>query len=84
MNKRITAFCLAAFIVATATLCWASEGRDHICFRALDSNQDGIVTMQEFETFYPDGKEKFNQADLNKDGKLTHDEYHDYLGHGSS
>ena len=26
----------------------------------------------------------FRVLDLNKDGKLTHDEYHNILGHGSS
>ena len=29
-------------------------------------------------------KEKFNEADIDRDGKLTHDEYHNLLGHGSS
>ena len=57
---------------------------DHICFRAIDSNKDGSVTLQEFEKFFENGKEKFNEADLDKDGKLSHDEYHSMLGHGSS
>ena len=33
---------------------------------------------------YGDDKAKFNAADLNQDGRLTHDEYHNLLGHGSS
>jgi Ca2+-binding EF-hand superfamily protein len=61
----------------------AIENKDHVCFRTIDSNKDGMVTFQEFKQVYGDVKEKFNMADENKDGKLTHDEYHDLLGHGS-
>jgi Ca2+-binding EF-hand superfamily protein len=62
----------------------ADENKGHICFRVLDTNKDGLVTLQEFEKFYKDGQKQFNMADANKDGNLTHDEYHEILGHGSS
>jgi hypothetical protein len=42
-----------------------------------------MVTFQEFAKFYGNDKEKFNDADMDEDGKLTHDEYHDILGDGS-
>ena len=61
----------------------AAENTDHICFSFLDVNEDGRVTLDEFEKYYENGKAKFNQADVNQDGNLTHDEYHDLLGHGS-
>ena len=34
--------------------------------------------------YFGNDKQKFNEADLDKDGQLTHDEYHNLLGHGSS
>lgn len=61
----------------------AAENTDHICFSFLDVNEDGRVTLDEFETYYKDGKANFNRADVDQDGTLTHDEYHDLLGHSS-
>ncbi len=43
-----------------------------------------MVTFQEYEKYFGNDKTKFNEADLDKDGQLTHDEYHNLLGHGSS
>lgn len=77
-------FLLAPLLVLPAYPCWADEKKDHVCFRAIDVDNDGKVTLQEFEKYYGDDKAKFNAADLDKDGHLTHDEYHDLLGHGSS
>ena len=71
-------------LTSSVALCLADENKDHVCFRVLDLNKDGMVTFQEFEHFYENDKEKFNEADVDKDGKLTHDEYHNILGHGSS
>ena len=71
------------FLISPVTLCLADENKDHVCFRVLDSNKDGMVTLQEFGEFYDDAEEKFSQADVDKDGELTHDEYHNILGHGS-
>ncbi len=63
---------------------WAAEDKDHICFRALDADQDGLVTFAEFEKYYGSDEASFKAADADQDGKLTHDEYHDLLGHGST
>ena len=46
--------------------------------------EDGKVTFKEYEKYFGNDKAKFNEADLDKDGQLTHDEYHNLLGHGSS
>ena len=83
MNRLGAVFIVVFFLMVSSTPCWAGEKKDHICFRALDTNKDGQVTLQEFEKHYGDDKAKFNAADADKDGKLTHDEYHDLLGHGS-
>lgn len=83
MKKAIAMFFMNIFIIFPAILCGADEQKDHVCFRAIDSNKDGSVTFQEFEKFFENEEEKFNKADLDKDGKLSHDEYHNTLGHGS-
>jgi len=75
---------IVILLTSSVALCLADENKDHVCFRVLDSNKDGMVTFHEFEQFYENDKEKFNEADVDKDGKLTHDEYHNILGHGSS
>ena len=82
--KRIVILLLGICIVFSGSLALAGENKDHVCFRVLDANQDGQVTMQEFEQVYKDDADRFKAADADKDGKLTHDEYHDSLGHGSS
>ena len=84
MKKIIAAFFITIFLATSSVFGGADEKKDHICFRVLDANQDGMVTFQEFEKHYGNDKEKFNTADGNSDGKLTHDEYHSILGHGSS
>jgi hypothetical protein len=45
------------------------EEKGHICFNALDSNGDN--------------RGRFNWLDQNGDSELTHEEYHDSLGHGA-
>ena len=84
MNKICVLFIIASFLNVPTSLCWADERKEHICFRTLDSNQDDMVTFQEYEKYFGNDKAKFNEADLDKDGQLTHDEYHNLLGHGSS
>ena len=83
MKKTSAIFLITIFLTSSVALCLADENKDHVCFRVLDSNKDGMVTFQEFEKFYGNDKEKFNDADMDEDGKLTHDEYHNILGHGS-
>ena len=82
--KKSAILLIVIFLTSSVALCLADENKDHVCFRVLDSNKDGMVTFHEFEQFYKNDKEKFNEADVDKDGKLTHDEYHNILGHGSS
>ena len=83
--KILCATILISFVLFVSTsICSANEKKDHICFRSLDSNQDGLLTFEEFEKYYGNDKVKFKKADVNKDGNLTHDEYHSLLGHGSS
>jgi Ca2+-binding EF-hand superfamily protein len=63
----------------------ADEQKDHVCFRAIDANQDGSVTYPEFERFYADSADRFKAIDLDKDGLLSHEEYHEsLLGGGAS
>ena len=84
MKIAIASLFFTIFLTAAVAFSWADEKRDHVCFRVLDSNKDGVVTYQEFEKIYGDEKDKYKAADLDNDGKLTHDEYHDMLGHGST
>jgi hypothetical protein len=83
MKKTSAILLITIFLTSSVALCLANEKKDHVCFRVLDSNKDDMVTFQEFEKFYGNDKEKFNDADMDEDGKLTHDEYHNILGHGS-
>jgi hypothetical protein len=62
----------------------ASENKNHVCFKVLDADRDGLVTFSEFQTVYGDDRTTFDAADKDRNGKLSHDEYHTMLGHGSS
>lgn len=84
MQKAFAILSLALMLTIPFSICPADEKTDHVCFRALDSNQDDRVTLQEFEKYYSGEEAKFKDADADQDGVLTHDEYHDLLGHGSS
>ena len=82
--KPLTVLLLGIFVLFSLSLSLADESEGHVCFRALDENQDGQVTLQEFERVYKHAVDRFEAADADKDGKVTHDEYHDSLGHGST
>ena len=82
--KGVVAVLMVICMISWGSFVMADEGKDHVCFRALDANHDGLVTLQEFERVYKDAADRFKAADADKDGKLTHDEYHESLGHGSS
>ena len=75
---------LALWLAAPAVLSLADENRGHVCFRVVDGNHDGRVTLDEFAVVYGQDAEPFRQADVDGDGTLTHDEYHAFLGHGAS
>ena len=70
-------------ILFTSAFCLAGQEKKHICFKIIDADRDGKVTFQEFEQFFDDAKDKFASIDLNGDGILSHDEYHQSLGHGA-
>ena len=84
MNTKCLILILAMIVAAGTALSWADENKDHICFSVLDANEDGAVTYDEFKKAYGDEKSKFDAVDLDKNGELNHDEYHELLGHGSS
>ena len=48
---------IGIFLTSSADLCFADEKKGHICFRALDSDRDGVVTLAEFEQYYKNDKE---------------------------
>lgn len=83
--KNLKVICMAIFVsFILINFCIANEQQDHICFKIIDADKDGEVTIQEFEKYFGNDNEKFKKIDLNKDGKLSHDEYHKSLGHGAS
>ena len=48
-------------------------------FGNMDPNKDGKVTWQEFKAHFPKANEKvFAAIDLNKDGAIDHDEWHQF------
>lgn len=48
-------------------------------FGDMDANGDGLVTWDEFAAYFQNSEEKvFNAVDLNQDGKIDHDEWHEY------
>lgn len=81
---RILLLSVVAFgILISGDFCLGNEKKDHVCFRSIDSDKDEIVTLQEFAKIFGEDKAKFEEIDLNGDGTLSHDEYHEALGHGS-
>ncbi len=48
-------------------------------FGDMDQNGDEAVTWQEFLAYFPDATEGVYKAlDLNRDGSLDHDEWHEF------
>ena len=84
MKSYFLLFAMVITIFISSVFCFGSEKKDHICFRVIDADKDGKVTFQEFAKVFGDDKEKFAATDLNGDGRITHDEYHQSLGHGAS
>lgn len=84
MKRRCAILLVASLLMVPAIPGGADEKKDHVCFRALDADQDGMVTFEEFEKHYGVDEAQFKAADTDQNGKLTHDEYHRLLGHGSS
>lgn len=48
-------------------------------FGNMDPNKDGKVSLSEFKAHFPKADEKtFSAIDLNQDGAIDHDEWHDF------
>ena len=83
MGNRLTGLFAFAGLLIWAGAHIAAAETDHICFHRIDADRNGKVTFQEFADHYDKAEKKFSSADKNGDGVLTHDEYHDFLGHGA-
>jgi hypothetical protein len=59
---------------------FAVAGQDYSGhFGDMDKNSDSHVTWDEFKAFFNHAEEtKFQEADLDKNGKIDHDEWHQY------
>ena len=84
MKKALFGLSLICILVTWCELGVAGEKADHICFRRIDADRDGKVTLKEFAVHYGTDEARFKAADSNEDGHLTHEEYHDFLGHGAA
>ena len=82
MKKWLIMSCACTMILTWTGFGIAKEGSDHVCFRRIDADRDGKVTMKEFAVHYSHDEKKFKAADRDGNGLLTHDEYHEFLGHG--
>ncbi len=84
MRKALVGLSLFCILVTWCGWGVAGEKADHVCFRRIDTDHDGKVTMKEFAVHYGTDEAKFKAADSNEDGNLSHDEYHEFLGHGAA
>lgn len=84
MRFNLIHIVLVAMLLGWTGLTVAAEEGEHICFRHVDADQDGIVTFAEFSVHYGQDELKFKTVDADGDGQLTHDEYHAALGHGAA
>jgi hypothetical protein len=74
-------------VVVVPVLLWACASLPTYTapFADVDSNGDGVVEWREFKTFYPDADAKaFLEADQNKDGEITPDEWESFVASQSS
>ena len=83
MKKRFIKVVLTAVLVLCITGVYSHAEEEHVCFRAVDADENGEVTYPEFEKVYENGREKFDRIDTDQNGIIAHDEYHKSLGHGS-
>ena len=75
MRKSITLAVISALLWACASLPTYTAP-----FSDVDTNGDGIIEWREFKTFYPDADAKaFLEADQNKDGEITPDEWKSFV-----
>ena len=65
-------FLTALALMTVSGLAWAGSGK--VSFQDLDTNHDGQITLDEAKKA-PEVKDKFTEADANKDGKLDAAEF---------
>ena len=75
MNKRFAMTLLTVLLAACA-----AAPRYQAAFADLDENRDAIIEWREFKGHYPEADPKaFMEADRNKDGDITPDEWRFYV-----
>ncbi len=81
MKKHILFYLTLILLISPLSYCFADDSAEenHICFMRVDADQDGWATLQEFEKFYKGDSEKLQKMDQDNDGKVSHDEYEEYL-----
>ena len=88
MRKSVTVLFLTA-LVAVLTACGhhqkyhQTDLQDPQRFMAhfpdMDADGDGLVSGREFKTYFPDADDNvFKALDLNADGSVDHDEWHEF------
>jgi hypothetical protein len=76
MKYRACAILMAAALLAAC----ASLPPYDAAFSEVDRDHDGIIEWREFQGYYPDADPKsFLEADRNKDGDITPDEWRSYI-----
>ena len=77
--KRLILTILLALCLAAPGVFAASEKDYNSHFGDMDTNKDKGVTWEEFKAFFAHAEqEKFQEADMNKDGKIDHGEWHKF------
>jgi hypothetical protein len=77
--KRAILTILLALSLAVPGVFAASEKGYNSHFGDMDTNNDKGVTWDEFKAFFAHAEqEKFQEADMNKDGKIDHSEWHKF------
>ena len=88
--KKMSSYILLAVIVALALVGCGHQAKQHKAmnmeiksydahFPDMDVNGDGLVSWDEFNRQFADAeKNVFRAIDLNTDGNLNHDEWHEF------
>lgn len=80
MMDRIGTLVLLTFLLAAC----AAVPQYHAPFADLDQDRDGIVEWREFQGHYPEADPKaFLEADRNKDGDISPEEWRFHLENGT-
>ena len=64
MQKWLSMGLVVFIILISIGVCFGNEEKNHICFRQVDADKDGMVTFQEFKKVFGDNKAKFDNIDL--------------------